>query len=344
MKKILMLVAALLLIANIAKAQTVQDDLVGLGMKPEIAEYISSILPAGSVLGNNTYLKARNQANSADISVLKVDGTDDTVIDADTGDVIKLAIAGTAEVTVGDDSITYSGAATSTLNTGAAFVIDPVADANRKFTLGAASDTAFTFKFGDTGTTATQWLTISGSTGDADDDSRVLVGGGGDATQTRGGYAYFSGNEEAATGGISALVAGDTATGKVALRTIGAQPVEVETTNAVRWQFEADGDLANNSTNGGQINLSKAGTTLAIQEGTAGSACSGTLTANGATPVVVSTTCASTGARIFTQRTSAETGAVNVWISALTNGTSFAVTGEAADTGTYNWIIFKEAP
>lgn len=69
------------------------------------------------------------------------------------------------------------------------------------------------------------------------------------------------------------------------------------------------------------------------------STCTGTLTATGATPVVTATTCAKTASRIFLSRTSAETGAVNVWVSAISNGVSFSVTGEAADTGTYNWLI-----
>lgn len=85
------------------------------------------------------------------------------------------------------------------------------------------------------------------------------------------------------------------------------------------------------------------GKTVAIQEATSASACSGTLTANGATPVVTSTTCATTGSRIFLSRTSAETGSVSAWISALSNGVSFSITSEAADTGTYNWFIVHEA-
>lgn len=84
--------------------------------------------------------------------------------------------------------------------------------------------------------------------------------------------------------------------------------------------------------------------TVAMQEAVAGTACMGGLTANGATPVVTSTTCATTGSRIFLSRTSAETGTVNAWVSALSTGVSFSITSEAADTGTYNWIIFHESP
>lgn len=102
-----------------------------------------------------------------------------------------------------------------------------------------------------------------------------------------------------------------------------------------RWSIRAtSGDFA----------ASSSGNTVALQEATAGSACMGTLTANGSTPVVTSTTCATTGSRIFLTRTSAETGVVMAWISAISTGVSFSITGEAGDTGTYNWIIFHEAP
>jgi hypothetical protein len=90
--------------------------------------------------------------------------------------------------------------------------------------------------------------------------------------------------------------------------------------------------------------LAGAPSTLALQESSAGAACSGTLTANGATPVVTSTTCAITGSRIFLSRTSAETGVVQAWKSALSTGVSFSVTGEAGDTGTYDWFIIHESP
>lgn len=86
------------------------------------------------------------------------------------------------------------------------------------------------------------------------------------------------------------------------------------------------------------------GKTIAIQEATSASACSGTLTANETTPVVTSTTCATTGARIFLTRTSAESTALNPYVSAISNGVSFSVTSEAGDTGTFNWFIVHEAP
>lgn len=97
MKTLVKLLAGLLIALNASYvfAQTVENDLVGLGMAPELAEYISGILPGGSVLDNDTFLKGRNAADSADISILKVDGSDETVLNADTGDAIVLSVATT---------------------------------------------------------------------------------------------------------------------------------------------------------------------------------------------------------------------------------------------------------
>lgn len=102
-----------------------------------------------------------------------------------------------------------------------------------------------------------------------------------------------------------------------------------------RWAIRAtSGDLA----------AVASGNTIAIQEATAGSACSGQVTANATTPVVTSTTCATTGSRIFLTKTA--TSAVNgsCYVSAISNGVSFSITCLATDTGTYNWFIVHEAP
>lgn len=94
MRKLLLLLIVLFSVST-AHAQTVENDLVGLGMPAEQASYLASILPAGSVVGNNTFIKGRNQANSADINILKVDATDDTVLNADSGDTVKVSVANT---------------------------------------------------------------------------------------------------------------------------------------------------------------------------------------------------------------------------------------------------------
>jgi len=85
------------------------------------------------------------------------------------------------------------------------------------------------------------------------------------------------------------------------------------------------------------------GKTVAIQEATSASACSGTVTANGTTSVLVSTTCAITGSRIFISRTSAPSGTAICWTTGIVNGASFDFDCSAAETGTFNWVILHEA-
>lgn len=162
MKKLL--VGFLALVAVNAEAQTVQKDLVGLGMEPEVADYLADIIPAGAALDNNVYLKANNQAGSADVNLIKLDTSDNTVINSSASDVLILQL---------ED------------------------DASRLINFSAASDAALAMTFGDAGTTATQILTLSASTSDADDDSSFrLAGGGAFGTDgTRGATIVIPGEE-----------------------------------------------------------------------------------------------------------------------------------------------------
>lgn len=94
----------------------------------------------------------------------------------------------------------------------------------------------------------------------------------------------------------------------------------------------------------GDISFSASGNTIAIQEATAGAACSGTLTCDGASDVVTSTTCATTGSRIFLTRTSLDADTTgDFYVKSLSNGVSFTVACEASDTGTLNWLIVHES-
>lgn len=87
------LIVLALLIANISEAQTARDLMFACGVSGTCADTIVT----GQISGrsNNVYLKWNNAANSATISALTVDATDDTVLNADTGDVIKFSTSGT---------------------------------------------------------------------------------------------------------------------------------------------------------------------------------------------------------------------------------------------------------
>lgn len=99
-KVLLSTMCGLLLTGQSVLADTCAKGLMPLFTGPQAKE-LCDTFSAGviGVIANNTYAVARNAADSANINVWKVDATDDTVINADTGDVIKLALAGTAFAT-----------------------------------------------------------------------------------------------------------------------------------------------------------------------------------------------------------------------------------------------------
>lgn len=305
-------VVASLLISAPVFAQTVAQDLTGLGMPAEQADYLAGILPAGSTLGNNTYLKGRNQANSANIDMLKVDATDDLLLNSDAGDTIKFRSQG---------------------------------DDNRLLTYSSSSDAALALTFGDGGTTAAQVLGIAASTSDADDDSAITLSGGGSSTDARGAIIALYGNEVTSNGGKVVLQAGNDSDADMEFYIENAS-------SQFTFQDVSSGELFRIA-NSGAITASKAAdfnfgvglATIAFQEAVAGTACSGTLTLNGASDVVTSTTCATTGSRIFLTRTSLDTDTTgDFYVKSISNGVSFTVAAEVNDTATLNWVIFHEAP
>lgn len=205
-------VVASLLISAPVFAQTVSQDLTGLGMPAEQADYLAGILPAGSVLGNNTYLKGRNQANSADIDILKIDSSDNTVINSDAS----------------DDIILQSGS-----------------DANRLLTYTASADASMTLKFGDGGTTALQSLLISGTTADGDDDSTLQLTPGGSAGDSTAGFISLYGNEVASNGGKVVVQAGNDADADIDFYVENASSNFTfnDATSGQLLRIENDGDL-----------------------------------------------------------------------------------------------------
>jgi hypothetical protein len=82
-------------------------------------------------------------------------------------------------------------------------------DAQRLFTWDASSDTAFTQTWGDGGTTSVQQFSILASTADADDDSSLILGAGGAATASRGGFLSMAGNETAGDGDVTLSTGSD---------------------------------------------------------------------------------------------------------------------------------------
>lgn len=167
MKKLLPLLLSIF-IASTAYADTCATGLMPLFTAAQAKE-LCSYFSAGTigVLANNTYAVARNAANGANINVWKVDSSDNTVFNSSAGDELILHLQ--------DDD-------------------------QRLINFSATSDTALTMQFGDGGTTATQILTISASTGDGDDDATLRLGF---VSSARGAGITLPGEEVAGGGDIT---------------------------------------------------------------------------------------------------------------------------------------------
>lgn len=219
------------------------------------------------------------------------------------------------------------------------------ADAQRLAIFTGTSDTDINFSWGDAGVTAGQDFTIKASTADADDDSRLNLCGGGAIGGNFGACIALSGNEDSVAGDATTTT-GTAAGSSIFMKLFAANgSFQINNSSDVgMWDVDEATGKWRNLTGGGDISLAQTGTTLAIQEATASSACSGTLTLTAATPVVTNTTCATTGSRIFLTRTSIDADTTgDMAVTAITNGVSFAVTSEANDTATVNWLIVHEA-
>lgn len=204
-------------------------------------------------------------------------------------------------------------------------------DANRLTTFDASSDTALSLLLGDGGTTAAQVYSILCANADADDDCTLVLGHSG---PTRGAGISLYGNETASNGAM-ALTGGDEATSNI--------NVDLGHASAAFQVRNTSGTAVASFGNSGNLVFPTTGSTIAVDSGTAASACKGTGTFNGTTAVTVSTTCASTSAFVALTPTSTSGGtASHCWFTNIVNGTSFDVDCDAANTGTFAWVIVKE--
>lgn len=109
------------------------------------------------------------------------------------------------------------------------------------------------------------------------------------------------------------------------------------------WSWADTGELTSNASNGGGITFARSGRTIAVDSGTAASACKGTGTYTGTTAATISTTCAATGMIVLMTPTATSGGtASHCWFNNVVNGVSFDVDCDAANTATFAWLIVKE--
>lgn len=188
---------------------------------------------------------------------------------------------------------------------------------------------------------------ITTNTVDAADNKRMVLAPAGNTsdwfTGNRGAYIEMGGNEASNFGIIN--ITGGTNVGTVTLTSLANGTISFRSASGEVLNLNTStGDLSIDPVNGGDFQFRRPGKTISIQEGTAANACSGSVTANGTTPVATSTTCWTTGSRVFLTKSSTSTVNGSCYISATSNGVSFTITCLATDTGTYNWLITHEAP
>jgi len=123
------------------------------------------------------------------------------------------------------------------------------------------------------------------------------------------------------------------------VQTTGANALSLATNSLARWVVGTSGQLSNDSTNGGDLIFAKSTTGVQLQSGANGR--TGTLTLNGATPVVVSNTSLAAGDMIILERDTIGGTPLFYTVSARTNGTSFSVTGTATDTSVLRYWLVK---
>lgn len=108
---------------------------------------------------------------------------------------------------------------------------------------------------------------LAAPTSDGSDNTGLIIAGGGASSTARGAFVRVYGNEASSAEGFAEISAGDTASGNSSIRfaTPGANGVvEILQGGNSRWVFQADGDLAQNGTNGGNLLFSKNETGVAV--------------------------------------------------------------------------------
>lgn len=180
---------------------------------------------------------------------------------------------------------------------------------------------------------------ILGRSIDGADNVDLYISPAGAASAGRGAYLGLGGNE-AATTGIAALVAGNAAGSHIFLQCSGsAARIRMYTLSLERWRLDEGGDLTSLATNGGNLIFAIATKGIQLQSGANGR--TGTFTANGATPVVVSNTSLAAGDQIIITRDTIG-GTPGAWnLTARTNGASFGFTGTASDTSVFRYTLVR---
>lgn len=99
-----------ILIGDIIPGVPSQYD-IGTPVFPIRAIYADNIIGAITVLGNTEWLQGRNFANTANVNLLQIDASDNTILNADTGNSIVFTEGGVVQWTIEPDGDLVAGAA-----------------------------------------------------------------------------------------------------------------------------------------------------------------------------------------------------------------------------------------
>ena len=258
-RKLLLSLLITLVISTTVLATPATDSasqLIGLGMSPDLAKKIVAIVNTlATPITNNVYITGRNAANSADINILKVDGTDDTVLNADSGDVIKLAVNGTAEATLENDQLTFSGASFQIVPGATALLFRNAADDATNITVSDAR--LVTTRAGFAATAGN--LTFSAATGGITYTPGTLAAAG-----------SVQGDAAAITDRVTTVTASDATKGVILPATPGVGDVYhiINTVAAVLKIYPGSGDAINASSANAAVSVAASVPTMCIATST----------------------------------------------------------------------------
>lgn len=193
---------------------------------------------------------------------------------------------------------------------------------------------------------------IGTDTLDTADTAALFLCGGGSASASRGASVNIRGNESSGGPGFLELLSGSVTNGVVYINALGSGgSIQLLTTSLERWRVNASGNLVQESTNGGNVVLTKASTAVAQPYAT-GITAAGTVigdaTALTSVTNVITTAAASTGVKLWDAPLGSEVfvynggaNTVNVWPTGASDTINGGSGGAAITIATGKARIFK---
>lgn len=332
-----------LLIPQPAHALSIAEQLVGLGMPSELANYLAGAI---STITNAVGITFTGTSNVATLKMDTADAADTKEIKI-TGGGAYGNTRGAGLTLAGNEKTTDLGLVELTTGdvTGAKLTLK-APNATGAVDISLAGTVKWTFDVAGGGLlykTAAGGF-IAASTADAADNSQLDVSGGGGTAMdsTRGAGASWHGNEDTSSEGLLDITTGASASANGIMRfSLGSSGQLFRFRDAAALAL-LDLDTTVGAKFSKDVIMAVAGNGLQIKEGS--NARMGRAVCNGTTEVTVSTTQALTGSEIFlTENVVGGSPLGVVYVSSRSNGVSFGFKCAATDTSTVAWMIVNPA-